>query len=107
MKTYEKSKLMSRAWAICRATGANFSTCLKKAWELNSLSVRLHKAGAVKLAYRKKDGTIRYALATLFDTERYVNGNGNRSENPKVFTYFDLEKGEFRCFKVENLISWI
>lgn len=106
MKTYELSRLMSRAWAIRRATRTSMSNALKKAWELNRLSERLHKSEVCMIAYRKVDGSIRYALATLKDTERFVSGRG-RTESPKVFTYWDVEKCDWRCFKVESLLSWM
>ncbi len=106
MKT-NKTQLMARAWAMHRETRKSMSACMTRAWELVRLSEALHRKGPVHIVYRKKDGSIRKALATLnIGPGLFVDSAFRRPESPKVFTYFDLEKTEFRCFRCENLISW-
>ena len=64
-------------------------------------------------SYRKKDGEIRKATGTLSRDimDRYLDGVGGtpkghrKSARPTSSAYFDLEKGEFRCFLWENFIG--
>lgn len=102
----DRQKLMNRAWAMYRETRASMSACLRKAWELVRLGRALHE-GVVNIVYLKKDGSTRKALATLNIGPAASSARTfTRPESPKVFTYWDLQKGDFRCFKCENLISW-
>lgn len=101
----ELSTLMNRAWAMHRETSATMSACMKQAWVLNDLADFL-RGHNLHIKYLKKDGTIRVALATL-----NVRGGVEKAEafrrtpSPKVFTYWDIERGDFRCFKCENFIT--
>ena len=101
----DRQKLMSRAWAMHRETGKSMAACVRRAWELVRLSKVLHGKGTTTIVYKKKDGTIRKALATL-NVGPGLGSAFHRAESPKVFTYYDLERCDFRCFKCENLISW-
>lgn len=68
----------------------------------------------VYLVYTKVDGTTRGGNATL-NTDVIVEAIGKpqegkpdakpRKENPHVIRYFDVDKGEFRTFKLENLVT--
>ena len=49
---------MRRAWTIARTTGKAFNICLVKAWSLYRLTQRM-RAGVVRFAYEKADGTLR------------------------------------------------
>ena len=81
------------------------SACMREAWDLSRLSDAMRR-GVVHLVYRKKDGTIRKALATLnVGSGAFVAGS-SRKESPKVVTYWDLERCDWRCFKCENLLNW-
>ena len=102
-----KTQLMARAWAMHRKTRVNMSACMREAWELVRLGEALRKPGVVHITYRKKDGSIRKALATLnVGTGLFVDSAFRRPDSPKVFTYYDLERCDFRCFCVDSLISW-
>lgn len=104
--TIDRKKIMARAWAMHRETNAPLKACIRKAWDLARLGEALHK-GVVNIVYLKKDGTTRKAQATLRIGPGLRNPNARpRTESPKVFTYWDLRKADFRCFKCENLISW-
>jgi hypothetical protein len=102
-----KTQLMARAWAMHRETRKSMSACMRRAWELVRLADDLHRPGVVHITYRKKDGSIRKALATLnVGPGAFVNSAFRRAESPKVFTYWDLERCEFRSFRCENLMGW-
>ena len=96
---------MKYAHQLQSATNKSWRICLLKAWELYRLAKRM-RAGIVKFAYEKKDGSIRYAEGTL----QHVPAGSSittKKKTPtyKTFSYFDVDKAEFRCFKVENLVT--
>lgn len=100
MKPNFRTTVMLRAYHIMNVNGLSWSESLKKAWALYRLNKDLHK-GNVTFYFEKKSGEIRKAVGTLkidytFKTES--------QPNPKIFTYFDVDAGAFRCFKVENFI---
>lgn len=91
---------MLRAYHIMAETGKNWSECLRKAWQLYRINKEMHR-GNVSFYFEKKDGEIRKATGTLKIDYEFKTQN---QPNPKVFTYFDIDAGAFRCFKVENFI---
>lgn len=99
------SKVMKMAWQFVRKNGYNLSQALKTAWA----NVKLHAAlakGIVKFHFQKVDGTIREAFGTLdlAKVPAEFQPKGERKEIPTTQTYFDTEKGAWRCFKKANLI---
>lgn len=72
MKRNDLQTIMRRAWALFRSTGRAFSVCLSKAWELYRLTKRM-RAGVVRFAYEKADGSLRKACGTLHDVAATVN----------------------------------
>lgn len=101
METF-RSQVFKRAHEIARSTGKAFAICLVKAWQIYRLKKAMVK-GTVKFAFEKVDGTIRYAYGTL-ESKFLGDVKGLRKPNPKVVTYYDMEKLAFRCFKAENLV---
>lgn len=91
---------MLRAYHIMNETGLIWPESLKKAWQLYKLNKDLH-SGNVTFYFEKKDGEIRKATGTLKIDYEFKTQN---QPNPKVLTYFDVDAGAFRCFKVENFI---
>jgi hypothetical protein len=70
-----------------------------------NIAAMLRKTGGkfFSLTFEKKDGTIRHMVARI-GVRKGVKGTGTqRPEN--IFTIFDIQKGEFRCFAAERLIS--
>ncbi len=103
MNKTDLSKIMRRAWAIARATGKAFAVCLSKAWQLYRLTKRM-RAGVVRFAYEKADGTLRRAAGTLNDTADRIKGTG-RPDDGQTLRYFDVEANGWRSFKVENFVA--
>ena len=98
------SEIMSLAWAFVRKNGYSMSEALKCAWANVKLSVQLSKR-IVEFYFKKVDGTLRQAFGTLMsDRVPQTKGTG-RKPNDSLQTYFDTEKGEWRCFKKCNLIK--
>lgn len=62
------------------------------------LKNRMKEGEKVAFAYRKNDGTIRYAHGIL--TADISNCN------PEYFCYFDTDKGEKRTFRIDRFISF-
>lgn len=103
MKANDLSMIMRRAWVIARTTGKAFAVCLSKSWALYRL-VKLMRAGVVRFAYEKADGTLRRACGTLKDAGLLVKGTG-REDNGRTVKYYDVEAQGFRSFRAENFIT--
>ena len=97
----DRSSMMRSAWALFRKLDVTFSEAMKMAWKSVKLRIRM-RMGVVRFKFRKVDGTIRNALGTLM--EGYFEVNGSGKPNYSVQTYFDVEKGHFRSFQINNLI---
>lgn len=102
MKRTDLSTIMRRAWQIARATGKAFAVALSKSWQLYRLTKQM-RAGIVRFAYEKADGTLRKALGTLKDTAALVKGTGR--PDGRTVRYYDVEADGWRSFKVENFIT--
>ena len=91
------------AWRLFRLTGKAFAVCLSRAWALYRLTKRM-RAGVVRFAYEKADGSLRKACGTLHDVASTVKGTG-RPDDGQTVKYYDIEAHGWRSFKVENLIA--
>lgn len=96
---------MYRAAVISQRVENDFVTGLQVA-KLNDLKNRMRR-GVVKFAYLKKNGEVRIAYGTLMPQLMVdkVLGTGLCGDTRKVCTYFDVERGEFRCFQMQALIK--
>lgn len=105
-KTNFRVRVMKYAHQLLKATGNSWRFCMLKAWELYRLAKKMRN-GVVKFAYEKTDGSIRLAEGTLMDVPAGATVRGKRITKPsyKTFAYFDIQKAEMRCFKIENLIT--
>ena len=81
--------------------------------EIATLVTELKK-GVCLFQFKKKDGQIRRATGTLSqevidryreESDTYVPKTYKKKARPTSTAYFDLEKGEFRCFLWENFIG--
>ena len=103
-KTSFRVRVMKYAHYLFTATANTWKVCLLKAWELYRLAKKMRK-GIVKFAYQKVDGTIRYAWGTLQNLSAGASVGKGKTPTYKTFAYFDTQKNEMRCFKIENLIT--
>lgn len=97
-------EVMNLAWQFVKKNGYSLSEALKCAWANYKLRAEFQKR-IVRFYFRKVDGSIREAFGSL--SEKIIPqtaGADNRKKNDTVQTYFDTEIGEWRCFKVANLI---
>lgn len=72
---------------------------------LDTLAEKLQN-GIADFCFIKKDGSIRRAKGTLKAEYFSVMPKGVRPPNPAVYTYYDIEKDSFRCFKPENFLGY-
>ena len=95
-----RTTVFKTAHKIRKNTGKKFSICLMQAWQAYRLrkSMMLKK---VKFAYETLSGSLRYAVGTL---QVAYSSKGSKKPNYGVMTYYDLDKAEYRSFRVENLI---
>ena len=96
---------MYRAAVISERVENDFVTGMQVA-KLNELKARMRE-GVVKFAYLKKDKSVRVAYGTLMPQlmRDKVLGTGLCGDARKVVTYFDVERGQFRCFQLQALIQ--
>ena len=61
----------------------------------------------VRFCYQKLDGTIRYAVGTLQSdaVKANIEGTGIPKRFFGMFAYLDLQKMQWRGFKIERLIG--
>jgi len=106
MKKSDLKAVMATAWAVRKSENVTMSEALRQAWKSFKLKMRM-KTEVVKFAFRKVDGTLREAVGTLMDSvvsayERKTKGE--RTPNYSLQTYWDMEKQQFRCYKVSGLL---
>ena len=96
---------MYRAAVISERVENDFVTGLQVA-KLNELKARMRE-GVVKFAYLKKSGEVRIAYGTMMPAlvGDHINGRGVCGDVRKVCTYFDVERGQFRCFQLQSLVK--
>lgn len=94
-----------------RATVIADRTCndamgVMKAMLIDTLKVKLAN-GVAHFLYLKKNGEIREAIGTTNKVvaAKYTNGNGCSRECFCTTAYFDIERGEWRSFRWENLVK--
>ena len=99
------SRDMYRAAVISERVENDFVTGMQVA-KLNELKARMRE-GVVKFAYLKKDKSVRVAYGTLMPQlmRDKVLGTGLCGDARKVCTYFDVERGQFRCFQMQALVK--
>lgn len=103
MKRHELSMIMRRAWQIARTTGKAFAVALSKAWALYRLTKQM-RAGVVRFAYEKADGSLRRAAGTLREVATLIKGTG-RPDDGRTVRYYDVDINGWRSFKVENFVT--
>ena len=102
----QMSELMRKSWQLVKVYGFTLSEAMRHMWQINKLKKMMAK-GVVKFLYTKVDGSTRMAWGTLSDElipQEALSGSG-RKPNDSVTTYWDQEKGAFRCFKTANFLK--
>ncbi len=103
-KSNFRVRVMKYAHQLAKTTEYTWKICLIKAWELYRLAKKMRR-GIVKFAFQKVDGSIRHASGTLYNLPAGTSIHGKTKPSYKTFAYFDVDKGEMRCFKIENLVT--
>ena len=85
----------------------NATLAATKAMMIELLKTKMAN-GIAHFAFIKKDGTIREAYGTIQSNiaAAKTNGNGISRECYNTTAFFDVEKGEWRSFRWENL-AWV
>ena len=129
-KTNDSFRAVRSSWVMSLAAhlqeehNLDQSEALKKAHATFNLLEELH-LGIVEFAYRKegeptpspsrRDGSIRQARGTLkkgidpvFDNYEHKDVRAKRDNNNTegIYTYWDLDRHGFRCFKSNNLVCY-
>jgi len=108
MKTKQfLSELFKMAWVIRKSTGKSFSECLRKAWMNCKLKIKM-LLQVVEFYYQKINGEVRQAFGTLqtkhMQPAKENRSKSNRKQNETCLLYWDVEKKEFRQYKLWNII---
>lgn len=99
-----KSKLFKIAHSLVKVHKVTFSEALSISWKSMKLKVSMHDGG-IHFQYQKKDGSLRETFGTLHNIEHLLIGNNKFQNDILTLRYFDLEKKDFRSFKIINLVS--
>lgn len=97
------ANIMRMAWMFVKRNGFTMAEAMKTAWRNYKLKNAMH-GGIVKFYFLKVDSTLREAYGTLKENLLPATQGTGRRANDTVQTYFDTEKGEWRCFKKANLV---
>lgn len=95
----------NRATVIATRTQSN-EMGVMKAMLIDTLKVKLAN-GVAHFIFKKKDGTYREAWGTTQSNiaKAKTNGRGMSRETFKTTAFFDVEIGEWRSFRWENLVQ--
>ena len=77
-----------------------------KAMMIDSLK-RQMKNGIAHFVFMKKNGTLREAWGTTNRSlaKKHINGNGDSREYYCTTAYFDVERGAWRSFRWESIVT--
>lgn len=96
----------ARMKVIAHRTG-DITIAAAKAMQIELLKTKMAN-GVAQFAFKKKDGSTRIAFGTIQSNiaSVKVNGNGISRECYNTTAFYDVEKGEWRSFRWENLL-WV
>ena len=80
---------------------------MSKALLIEEAKRQMRSTSGAHIVYRKVDGSVREAFASLNPAlcDKHINGRGTSPEYHGCTCYWDMEKGGFRSFRWENLIA--
>lgn len=106
------SKVMKLAWSYTKNHKMSKSDAMKAAWSAMRIGSALRQNKSLVIYFKKVDGTIRRAVATLNKEmlAEHIPNFQQTEYTPKkaaagVQRFFDLEKKEWRSFKIANFIG--
>ena len=101
-----KNSTAARMKVIAHRTG-DITIAAAKAMQIELLKTKMAN-GVAQFAFKKKDGSTRIAFGTIQSNiaSVKVNGNGISRECYNTTAFYDVEKGEWRSFRWENLL-WV
>ena len=78
-----------------------------KALLIEEAKRQMRSTSGCHMIYKKKDGSVREAFASLNPAlcGKHINGRGVSPENWGCCCYWDMEKGGFRSFRWANIIT--
>ena len=96
---------ISRMNVIARRTGSELMAGAK-AMQIENLKKQM-RSGIAHFVYMKRNGELREAWGTLNDSlvEKNINGRGSSRERYFTSAYYDVEVGEWRSFRWENIVA--
>ena len=102
--------------AILRGASLDKSQALHYAWWFEDFRTKL-RTGVWRFSFFKLDGSIREARGTLNPllipadklpgASPQRNGESGLRQEGRTFTYFDLDKQEWRSFRLDNFIGFV
>ena len=97
-------RMVTRMAIIARRTGSELMAGAK-AVLVEVLKDKMRN-GIAHFVFQKKDGSLREAWGTTNRSlaEKYINGNGVTREAFATTAFFDVEVGNWRSFRWENLV---
>lgn len=97
-------RMVTRMAVIARRTGSELMAGAK-AVLVEVLKDKMRN-GIAHFVFQKKDGSLREAWGTTNRSlaEKYINGNGVTREAFATTAFFDVEVGNWRSFRWENLV---
>ena len=97
-------RIVTRMTMIAKRTGSELMAGAK-AVLVEALKDKM-KNGIAHFVFQKKDGSLREAWGTTNRSlaEKYINGNGVTREAFATTAFFDVEVGDWRSFRWENLV---
>lgn len=101
-----KSKLFKIAHTLLKKGEVkSLSEALRKAWKAIKIYAKM-QIGKVVFRFQKVDGTIRDAIGTLCDIDYTPSANAKPRKSPDedVMRYYDVEKNQFRSFRIASLV---
>ncbi len=76
--------------------------------DIDALEARLNESDCVRFVFVKLDNSIREAHGTrrLLAIPHDLWPKGMRKASPGVLTFYDIDKGEWRCLRRSSLLGW-
>lgn len=101
-----KSQLFKDAWTFLKkGIYKTFSEALKASWQRFKIMYQMFD-GQVSFSFRKGNGEIRQATGTLKAQFLPQSSHPGKYNYPDVIKYFDLDKNEWRAFRIERLLKF-